>query len=255
MNAIQNDLPSLIIYMETTDISGFTTMIKNTIAPLTSLQEYGGYNIFHYIADCFVKENYLLEFLEILVTEFHDRYFDEADEMIKHMLNQQGGKDKSTPLMLAAKHNRRVTNIQRLLKELISLGGDFWRKDSNGHNLVHIAASNGHEPILVYLCFSLKMSYIETDTNNRSPLHLACLENQVGTGMLLIAWNEELDLQDTEGFAPLHLAVLSQSYKLVRNLIIMGANKKVRDLKGETPLDLALIRGDNSIVKLLVVYK
>lgn len=252
MNAIQNDLPSLIIYMQTTDSIGFSSILKNTIAPLTSLQEVGGYNIFHYIADCFVKESYLLEYLEILVTEFHDRYFDEADDMIKQMLNHHGGRDKLTPLMLATKHNRRVIYIQRLLKELISLGGDYWRKDVRGHNLVHLAASNGNEPILVYLCFSLKMSYIETDINNRSPLHLACLENQVGTGMLLIAWNEELDLQDTEGFAPLHLAVLSQSYKLVRNLIIMGAKKQVKDLKGETPLDLALINGENSIVKLLV---
>lgn len=111
MNAIQNDLPALSIYMQTIDIPGFTSILKNSIVPLLSLQEPGGYNIFHNIADCFVKESYLLEYLEILISEFHDRYFDEANEMIKLMLNQPGGREKQTPLMCAAKHNRRVIPI------------------------------------------------------------------------------------------------------------------------------------------------
>lgn len=138
------------------------------------------------------------------------------------------------------------------MKEFIYLGADFWKKDVNGKNIVHIAAACGFECILVYLCFEVRMSYVEADVFGRTPLHLACLEAQVGTGMLLIVWNEELDKIDKEGFYPLQLAVLSQCYKLVRNLLIMGADPKLRDSKNNTTLELAHKRGDHSIISLLV---
>lgn len=243
---------SLSIYMQTLDTISFASVLKSTHLPLTMLQDPSGMNIFHDIAECVVKEQYLLEYLEILKSEFSDRYFDTSQEMIKTMLNQHGGRDRLTPLMCAVRHNRKVIFTKQLLKQFVSLGGDFWRKDSNGQSLVHMAASSGFDSILVYLCFVLKMSYIENEKNGRSPLHMACLENQVVTGMLLIVWNEELNLQDVEDFTPLHLAVLSSSYKLVRNLVIMGADLSIRDKKGETALDIALNRGDAAIIKLLV---
>ena len=115
-----------------------------------------------------------------------------------------------------------------------------------------MAASNGFEAILVYLCFVLRMSYVEKDINGRTPLHLACLESQVGTGMLLIVWNEELNTQDMEGFSPLHLAVLSSCYKLVRNLVINKVDSSVQDNKRQTPLDIAFTKGESSVIKLLV---
>lgn len=241
--------------MQTLDTITFTSKLKSTHLHLTNLQDPSGLNIFHDIADCMIKEPYLLEYLEILKNEFNDRYFENAKEIIKGMLNQHGGRERYTPLMYAVKQNRRVSFMQLLLKEMVKLGGDFWRKDINGQSLVHMAAAHGFDAILVYLCFELKMSYIENERNGRSPLHLACLENQVLTGMLLIVWNEEIDLQDVEDFTPLHLAVLSSSYKLIRNLIIMGADTKIKDKKGETPLEIALNHGcDTSIIKLLVTY-
>lgn len=243
---------ALSIYMQTLDTISFTSTLKSTHLPLNMLHEPSGMNIFHDIADCVVKESYLIEYLEILKSEFNDRYFEGSQEMIKSMLNQHGGRDRLTPLMCAVRHNRKVRIRKQLLKQLVALGGDFWRKDVNGQSLVHMAAAHGFDSILVYLCFVLKMSYVENEKNGRSPLHMACLENQVITGMLLIVWNEELDLQDVEDFTPLHLAVLSSSYKLVRNLVIMGADMTIKDKKGETALDIALNRGEASIIKLLV---
>lgn len=102
---------ALSIYMQTIDVIGFTFTLKNTKVPLSSLQEPSGSNIFHDIADCVVRESYLLQYLEILTTEFSDRYFDDASEMIRNMLNQPAGREKLTPLMCAVKHNRRVTSI------------------------------------------------------------------------------------------------------------------------------------------------
>jgi hypothetical protein len=99
---------SLSLYMQTLAMSEFTQTLKNTIIPLTSLSDSSNFNIFHELAECPVKESYVLEYLEILTTEFNDRYFDEAKEMIKGLLNSSAGSERQTPLMCAVKHNRCV---------------------------------------------------------------------------------------------------------------------------------------------------
>jgi ankyrin repeat protein len=134
------------------------------------------------------------------------------------------------------------------------MGADVNVKDGQGHNIVHLASMHGFEGILVYLCGVCKMSYTETDVHGRTPLHLAALEGQASTGILLLAWSEDLNQQDIESFTPLHLSVLSQSYKLVRNLIIKGADKTIKDNTNKTPLDIALNREDLHIIKLLVSF-
>ena len=136
----------------------------------------------------------------------------------------------------------------------MDLGADITIKDSSGHGLVHIASSNGFDSILVYLHCVLGLSFTETDNNGRTPLHLAALDSQTGTGLLLVVWSEDLDLQDIEGFTALHLSVLSQSYKIARNLIIRGADQTIKDNKQETALTVALNRGEASIIKLLVTF-
>ena len=98
----------LSIYMQTADLTNFIFTLKNTKVSLSSLQDPSGSNIFHDISECVVREASLIEYLEIVATEFNDRYFEDSPEMIKSMLNQQAGRDKHTPLMCAAKHNRKV---------------------------------------------------------------------------------------------------------------------------------------------------
>lgn len=120
-----------------------------------------------------------------------------------------------------------------------------------GQTLVHLAAECGFECILVYLCKELEMSFSDTDINGRTPLHAAALEGQTGTGIILIAWTDNLNLQDLEGFTPLHLAALSQNYKLVRNLLIKNAKTDIKDFKNETPIDVALSRDAKDVIKLL----
>ena len=83
-------------------------MIKNTKVPLDCLKDPGGLNIFHEIASGLAREQTLLQFLEILISEFHDRYFDEAPEKIKNMINTFTNQDRQTPLLMAIRHNRKV---------------------------------------------------------------------------------------------------------------------------------------------------
>jgi hypothetical protein len=99
---------ALCLAMQTLCTNEFTIKLKTTTVPLSSLIDSRGFNIFHDIAECFVKESYLLEYLEILCSEFQDRYFDESKELISKMLNSSAGDDKMTPTMLAVRHNRSV---------------------------------------------------------------------------------------------------------------------------------------------------
>lgn len=137
------------------------------------------------------------------------------------------------------------------------LGGDINLKDSALQSLVHIAASNGFDSILVYLCMEKGASYLDTDINKRNPLHLAALEGQVSTGLLLTVWMqnyypERLNDKDCSGSTAMHLAVVSQCYKIIRNLLIVGADKNVLDQNGNSPLSIAENKEDGPIVKLLV---
>jgi hypothetical protein len=102
---------SLSIFMQTLDIIGFTFMIKNTKVPLDAIQELSGLNIFHEIANSMSKESYLVQFLEILISEFYDRYFDEASDKIRTMINISTARDKQTPLLMALRNNRPVISI------------------------------------------------------------------------------------------------------------------------------------------------
>lgn len=99
---------SLSIFMQTVDIIGFTFLVKNTKVSLDSLQEQNGLNIFHEIANCISKEESLLQFLEILVNEFKERYFEDSELRVTEMINVSTHRDKQTPLLMAIKHNRKV---------------------------------------------------------------------------------------------------------------------------------------------------
>jgi hypothetical protein len=99
---------SLSIFMQTVDIISFSFLVKNTKVPLDSLQEQNGLNIFHEIANSISKEESLLQFLDILVTEFKERYFEDSELMVTKMINVSTHRDKQTPLLMAIKHNRKV---------------------------------------------------------------------------------------------------------------------------------------------------
>ena len=108
---IGNDIKaSLSVFMQTLDTISFTNTLRKTRVPMTSLQEPNGLNIFHEIANCTVKESYLLQYLEILISEFQDRYFDESNEIIKKMINIPAGREYQTPIMHAVRYKRKVKN-------------------------------------------------------------------------------------------------------------------------------------------------
>ena len=243
---------SLSISMQTLDITNFASIITRTKVQLDCLQETNGKNIFHEIASNTAKEQYLLQYFDILINEFHERYFEDAKGKIIKMINSAIGREKETPIMMALRNNRSVRFIKKLIKEFISNGANPRIKNANGKGLVHIAAECGFEYMLAYFCRALKLSYKDTDINGRTPLHIAALEGQTHAAIMLISWEEDINSIDIEGFTPLHLAAISQNYKIARNLLLKKADTTVKDNKNETALDIALNRDSEDIVKLLV---
>ena len=141
----------------------------------------------------------------------------------------------------------------------MNLGGDLAIKDNLSQSLVHIAAKNGFDSILVYLCMEKGVNYLDADVNKRNSLHLAALESQVNTGILLTIWIKEnhpesLNDKDCSGSTAMHYAASSQCYKIVRNLLIVGADINIADDKGDTALDIAKSRKDDPIIQLLVWF-
>lgn len=102
---------SLIIAMQTSNVNSFENIIKNTDVPLYNLKDSHGSNIFHDIASSSIKEELLIEYLNIIVNEFMDRYFEDADDIMRNMLNARKDQDGNTPLIEATMHNKKVRGI------------------------------------------------------------------------------------------------------------------------------------------------
>ena len=99
---------SLVIALQTGDSASFVTRIKSTTVPLYNLKDPSGSNIFHELAASTILESTLLGLLRTLITEFHDRYFEEALMIIESLLNARRENDGQTPLLDAVQYNKKV---------------------------------------------------------------------------------------------------------------------------------------------------
>ncbi|OMJ65210.1 hypothetical protein SteCoe_38800 [Stentor coeruleus] len=234
---------SLVIALQTQDLSLFVSTIKGTSLDLNKFVDPGGCNIFHDFAKAILNENQIIPFLNILLEEFKIKH---PPHILTEMLNSMTVNDKQTPLHLAAKHNK-----LKLSREFLRLGADGLLKDINGQTIFHLASSSGNTSLFVYLYNTLSINPFTKDINSYTPLHLAVIEGHENMSLFLISISKDLDIQDNKGYTPLHLSVFSSSYKIARNLIMRGANRKARCKFGLSPEDLALSRGSVDMVKVL----
>jgi hypothetical protein len=99
---------TLCICMQSHDLKSFAQTLKTSSLHTTLLIDQSGQNIFHDISCCMIRENELLDFLTVLTEHISSKYLGQSSSILLEMLNTQTSREKSTPLLLAIKHNRRV---------------------------------------------------------------------------------------------------------------------------------------------------
>lgn len=242
---------SLGICLQTADLPKFSSLLQGCKIKLTELKDSKNWNIFHDIADCRNKETDL-EFVQVLVAEFEKQFGADFGIYLEKMLNMIGGKEKMTPLSVSVKNNKKVKNIQELLKSFIKLGANPFFQPETRQNLIFYAAKYGHEFILAYLIKEIGLNCLDTDDLNNTPLHIAIMEKRTIIGLMLIAWSPDLNKQDNKGNTALHLSVTTNNYKITRNLLIRGAKPNIKNLEGLSCKDLATINKNPDILSLFV---
>lgn len=101
---------TLTICMQTEDTISFTKTLENTQLHFNLLIDPLGHNIFHDIANCIIREDLLLSFLTIFISQLRNRYGSQANSILKEMINFQTYLEKKTPLLIAVQHNKFVWN-------------------------------------------------------------------------------------------------------------------------------------------------
>jgi ankyrin repeat protein/Tol biopolymer transport system component len=107
--------------------------------------------------------------------------------------------------------------LSKLFNTLLSNGANFDLRNSNGGNIIHLAAEGGSVDII----------------------------------KALIQDESEINKPDRYGWTPLHYAAYNDRKDAVSFLIDNGASTNASDYSGETPYTISIGRGNQEIIKLL----
>jgi len=93
-------------------------------------------------------------------------------------------------------------------------------------------------------------------SEGKTALHLAVHGGSKAVATLLIEMGAEVNAQDKERRTPLHVACLNNQFEIVRCLLEEGgATTGLRDKGHKVPLHLASINGHTKVVNLLIQSK
>lgn len=145
-------------------------------------------------------------------------------------------------------------------------------QNRNGNNELHYACKNGDTDIIGYLTMNAandfmlsyaawdngyydKKQYINKENNYGStPLHHACLHNQLAAVICLIEdHNADIDIRNKRGKSPLDVACSKGHIKIIEYLVNeAGDNVNKQNNDGWTPMHYACHHGKLETVKFLV---
>ena len=156
------------------------------------------------------------------------------------------------PNIFQACKEGRITTVQWLIEKL---NLDPNKADSDEKTPLHIACEYGHLPIVAFLIS--KGSNLEAKFEyGKTPLHIACENDHLPIVEYLLSRGAYIEAKDLDGKTPLHFACMQGHLQIVDYLISAGANiqaitNRERSTKW-TPLHFASYNGKTDVVKFLV---
>lgn len=120
--------------------------------------------------------------------------------VVSHGGESRGGLDKEAIFSASA------LGSLRKLQWLVVQGGSLTNKDKDGDNALHVAAANGHLPVVQWLVETCQMSLAEKGLEDRTPALWAALCGHLEALKWLVAQGGSLTDKDKNGDNALHLA-------------------------------------------------
>jgi ankyrin repeat protein len=141
---------------------------------------------------------------------------------------------KPMPLHEAA----RAGDLERVKQIVEQEQREVDERDGFSYTALHIAAEEGHVPVIEYLVAKGANLEAESGLKKCRPLHYAVLGGKANSLVKLIELGAELEGRNEDGRTALWQAVLAEKPELVRTLIEKGASALATDISGKLAIDI-----------------
>lgn len=122
-----------------------------------------------------------------------------------------------------------------MIKILIYHGADVSAVNSEGINMLHVAAQ-GDQPVSIAYFLRNGLDINFRDKTNSTAMHWAVYSGSDLTLSYIIAFGGDLNAIDIKGHTPLHFACKeykkNKNTKAIKQLLIKGANRNAIDFNG-----------------------
>lgn len=246
MKSAYDTKAGLVIAMQMLDLKTFKAVLLELKTEINVYTDSEGFNIFHELASCNIRESNIMEFQMAIEESIKDSFAEDYKTEICKMINSPTEKEKNTPLHIAVMKQRRL-----LVAHYIQLGADMYKKNADGQSIVHLSAQSGMIHFLVNCILNWKMTYKEANNAGKLPLHIAVDSSHELIVGFLLSLENDVNQKDNDGNTPLHLAATSQNYSIIRLLLMNGAKRSIKNNCHNTPLDIAVHYSAKALYKLL----
>ena len=144
------------------------------------------------------------------------------------------GKNKTTPLILAAEEKRR-----EIVEYLLEKKADFSAQDNSGQTPLHKSSLNSDTSIMALLIQA--GANLEAQTKKgATPLHFAVYANNIAGVAFLVDHGAKVNASNKEGMTPLHISMKNIGNDVPRYLLCHGANFTIETKDGYRAIHYAM---------------
>lgn len=185
-------------------------------------------------------------------TALHFAVLNNNSEMVKLLLKNKANIDACDKLGRSSLFYAAQQGYVEIVHLLLQEQANFNLKSTLSGNLpLHKSAERGNSASVVKLLdFGCAVDSI--NTQQRTPLHLACLGGHADVCQDLMFEYAHVGAVDFHGNTPLHLAARSGSFQVVELLLNAGADPLCEGKNGRLPLHMAALSGDEDTCRLLL---